>query len=194
MGKFQNQKKVYELLKYYGFSDAGAFGVLGNMEAESNTEPFRLQGDFTADRSPSLSYVSKIRSGEYSRSQFMNDRLGFGLCQWTFPTWKRELYDFGLEALDSVEWQVKFLVFHLTKWDEFAGLLNTLKTSTDLSKCTSDFLTIYEKPQVKNFKTRYSLACSIQSSVLSAVSSDFPDTLSIRFPWSDTEVTYGIVK
>ena len=41
---------IYNLLRGYGLSEAGAIGVIGNWQAESNCEPNRVQGDFSPYR------------------------------------------------------------------------------------------------------------------------------------------------
>ena len=58
---------IYNLLRGYGLSEAGALGMLGNWECESGCEPYRVQGDYQASRAISKAYVNAIVSGVSDR-------------------------------------------------------------------------------------------------------------------------------
>ena len=68
---------IYNLLRQAGMTEAGALGVLGNWECESNCEPNRVQGDFSPNRTLSKEYVAKIMNGTISRDQFAHDQKGY---------------------------------------------------------------------------------------------------------------------
>lgn len=184
--KIERYKIVYDILSSVCFTKAGIYGILGNMECESNVEACRKQGDFTNSRIHSINYVSDLRSGKISRHDFMYDKIGFGLCQWTYPVWKRELFDFGLNALDSEELQTNFLVQQLFNWSEFSDLMYTLKYCDDIYTCTKAFLEMYEKPAVLNIDSRYNAALSARDLIegsSSALTSGYqiPDTVTLIF-------------
>ena len=69
---------VYNRLRHHGITEAGALGVLGNFDCESNCEPNRLQGDFSPYRNASKQHVQDVASGKISREQFARDERGFG--------------------------------------------------------------------------------------------------------------------
>ena len=83
---------IYNLLRGYGLSEAGALGMLGNWECESGCEPYRVQGDYQSSRAISKAYVAAIEGGLSDRERFATDQKGFGLAQWTYPQRKRELF------------------------------------------------------------------------------------------------------
>ena len=85
-------EKIYALLMQGGLTDAGAFGMMGNFDCESNLEPGRLQGDFSSFRTTSKDYVQRATSGAMSKQEFMR-AIGFGLAQWTLPYRKGKLWD-----------------------------------------------------------------------------------------------------
>lgn len=193
--KLERYNIVYDVLNSAGYTKAGVYGILGNMECESNVEACRKQGDFSASRIHSVNYVSDIRSGKISCHDFMYDKIGFGLCQWTFPTWKQELYNFGFNALDSEEFQAIFLVTQLSKWTEFSDLLYTLKYCDDIYTCTKAFLEMYEKPAVLNIDARYNAALAardlIEGSTFELQNSyQIPDTITVVF--GGREVKYHV--
>ena len=84
---------IYNLLRGYGLSEAGAIGVIGNWQAESNCEPNRVQGDFSPYRTGSKQYVADVTSGKISRDQFGHDGKGFGFYQLTYFSRKLGYYD-----------------------------------------------------------------------------------------------------
>ena len=67
---------IYNRLRYHGVTQAGALGILGNFDCESNCEPNRLQGDFSPYRSTSKKYVYDVTSGRIDRDRFSNDQKG----------------------------------------------------------------------------------------------------------------------
>lgn len=154
---------IYNLLRGYGLSEAGALGMLGNWECESNCEPYRVQGDYQASRAISKAYVDAITSGRMSEEQFARDGKGFGLAQWTYPQRKRNLYDFALgcmKPIDSCSMQVDFAMWELQ--NEYSGLLSYLKTAEAIWDCTDRICREYERPAVNNVQARYEAALSIR--------------------------------
>ena len=154
---------IYNLLRGYGLSEAGALGMLGNWECESNCEPYRVQGDYQASRAISKAYVDAITSGRMSEEQFARDGKGFGLAQWTYPQRKRNLYDFALgcmKPIDSCSMQVDFAMWELQ--NEYSGLLPFLKSAEAIWDCTDRICREYERPAVNNVQARYEAALRIR--------------------------------
>ena len=154
---------IYNLLRGYGLSEAGALGMLGNWECESGCEPYRVQGDYQASRAISKAYVNAIQNGTQNRERFAMDQKGFGLAQWTYPQRKRNLWDLwkaSIHRIDDVEFQVWFAYTELVK--EYSGLLNYLKTSEAIWDCTDRICREYERPAVNNVQTRYEAALRIR--------------------------------
>lgn len=155
---------IYNLLRGYGLSEAGALGMLGNWECESNCEPYRVQGDFQSSRAISKAYVNAIESGMSDKQRFSNDQKGFGLAQWTYFARKGNLWKWweGSEyRIDSVEFQVWFAIWELT--NEYSSLLYYLKTTTDIQEACSRICKEYERPAVNNVQARYEAALRIRS-------------------------------
>ena len=154
---------IYNLLRGYGLSEAGALGMLGNWECESGCEPYRVQGDDQASRAISKAYVNAIQNGTQDRERFATDQKGFGLAQWTYPQRKRNLWDFweaDFDRIDSVELQVEFAVAELRS--EYSGLLSYLKTAEAIYDATARICKEYERPAVNNIQARYEAALRIR--------------------------------
>lgn len=157
---------IYNLLRGYGLSEAGALGMLGNWECESGCEPYRVQGDYQASRAISKAYVDAIESGRMTREQFATDQKGAFLAQWTYPQRKRNLWDLwkaSIHRIDDVEFQVWFAYTELVK--EYSGLLDYLKTAEAIWDCTDRICREYERPAVNNVQARYEAALRIRAEI-----------------------------
>ena len=159
-------ERIYALFRQGGLTEAGAFGMMGNFDCESNLEPGRLQGDFSSMRYTSRDYVARITSGALSKEAFACDSKGYGLAQWTLAYRKRKLYEFwkasGL-GIDSEIMQVRFALQELNTEGEYAGLLQMLKTSSNLYACVEAVCKNYERPQFNNIGPRYQSAQRLQN-------------------------------
>lgn len=158
---------IYNLLRGYGLSEAGALGMLGNWECESGCEPYRVQGDYQASRAISKAYVNGIESGASDRERFAMDQKGFGLAQWTYPQRKRNLWDMAKRSgkrIDSVELQVEFAIWELgqAEWCLGEALLPYLKYVTDIESAAYRICHKYECPDVNNVQARYQAALRIR--------------------------------
>lgn len=155
---------IYNLLRQAGMTEAGALGVLGNWECESNCEPYRMQGDFSANRILSKDYVAKVMNGTISRDSFAHDQKGFGLAQWTYFSRKYALYDFWKAyggALDDVQMQTEFAIKEFMR--DFIADWRLLCSSSDIYEAAKAVCYRFENPAVKNDKARYQAALRIKA-------------------------------
>ena len=146
-----SRQTIWNLLKEKGFSDVAAAGIMGNMEAESNCESNRLQGDFGTTREKSINYTKQVDEGYVSRDDFIYNGPnggGYGLCQWTYYSRKAGLYDLakmrGL-SIASEDVQIEWLCNELAQ-GEYASVLQTLRTSGSIRECSDAVLKGFEKP------------------------------------------------
>ena len=82
-----NEKIIWDYLKAKGLNDYGTAGLMGNLFAESALNPKNLQN--TYEKSLKLTdaeYTKKVDDGSYTN--FVNDKAGYGLAQWTY--WSRK--------------------------------------------------------------------------------------------------------
>ena len=96
---------IWEYLKSKGFSNVAAAALMGNMEAESNCVPYRLQGDFTTGYNRSVEYTRRLDAGTISKNEFVYNGPGgggYGLMQWTYPSRKAGLYDLAQDLTEAV--------------------------------------------------------------------------------------------
>lgn len=156
------QQIIYNRLRYHGITQAGALGILGNLDCESNCEPYRLQGDFSPYRTQSKAYVQNIMNGSISKADFCDGRVGKFIAQWTYPTRQAALWDFWKArggAIDDAAMQTDFIIEELKGYPQ---LLAFLKTTTDIFTACSRVCREYERPAVNNIDARYAAAKRIQ--------------------------------
>lgn len=159
-----SKQGIYNQLRRAGLTEAGALGMLGNFEAESNCEPNRVQNDNGPYRTVSKDYTARVTDGRISQSVFASDQRGFGLAQWTWGPRKANLHSFWKKsgkALDDPTMQVEFALKELK--EDFPRVLSLLTTSTDLYSCTSKICYEFENPDVKNVDTRFRYAKEIKA-------------------------------
>ncbi len=146
-----SKQTIWEFLKSKGFSNVAAAALMGNMEAESNCVPNRLQGDFTTGFTRSAEYTKRVDSGEISRHDFIHNGPGgggYGLMQWTYPTRKAGLYDLAKEQCLSVGdafIQVEWLVRELGQ-PEFKPVLEILQNSVSIRECSDVLVKKFLRP------------------------------------------------
>lgn len=156
-----SEQTIYNALRKGGLSPAGACAMMGNMWAESGLNPKNVQDNCTLG---DHDYTYAVDLGTISRYQFKLDKYGYGLCQWTYPTRKEELYDLANAKHVSISDEAMQLELCLTELKrDYPALYQFLCTTTDVSKATEDVCTKYEQPAVNNFKVRINAAAGYYS-------------------------------
>lgn len=149
-------KEIYDWLKNCDLTDAGVSGLLGNIKAESGIRSNNLQNGFETKLGlTDKQYTDMVNNGTYSKTQFVNDSAGYGLCQWTYWSRKLGLYEYAESInhnIDSVEMQLKYLLQELNT--RYKSVYEVLKTSNDIKKCSDTVLTQFEKPQDQSDKVK----------------------------------------
>ena len=167
------KQTIYNRLRQAGMTEAGALGVLGNWECESNCEPCRLQGDYSSSRMVSKDYTARVTSGAISRYVFGSDQKGYGLAQWTYVNYptntkgrKFDLYDFWKasgKALDDVNMQVDFALYEFKR--DFPADLAKLKVTADLGDAVQTVCARFENPAIHNISARIEAADTIRKEI-----------------------------
>jgi hypothetical protein len=89
-----NEELIWQFFKSQGFSDAGAAGMMGNLFAESALNPMNLQNSYEKKLGyTDSSYTKAVDNGTYTN--FVRDKAGYGLAQWTFWSRKEGLLNYA---------------------------------------------------------------------------------------------------
>lgn len=143
-----NEEKIWNYLKLKGFSDCGVAGLMGNLYAESGLRPNNLQNTYEGKLGMAdAEYTELVDKGSYKN--FGNDRAGYGLAQWTYPTRKAALLAYAEscgKSIGDLEMQLEFLLKELTSY----GLLSKLKAASTVLEASNIILLEFEKPASMN--------------------------------------------
>ena len=161
-----SNRTIFDGFRAAGMTPEGAAASVGNIAAESGMKPNIAQRGMTQ-----LSDEAYTAAADAGRIDFVNDGVGYGLCQWTDPPRKANLLKFARASGRSVgdeAVQVAFCVEELRRdWPE---LWQKLCSSHDLYQLTDEFCRSFENPAQPNVGTRYEYA----QQALAAFGSDAP--------------------
>ena len=154
----ENEKLVWIFLKKEGLTDAGAAGLMGNLQAESKIESIIYENSYKSTLGlTDQEYVDKVNNGEYAN--FTNDKVGFGLAQWTYYTRKQGLLNMCKSQIGDLDCQLNYLIYEFNT--DYKQILTFLQSSNDIYECTVKVMVEFENPadqseQAKN--NRYQIS------------------------------------
>lgn len=141
-----SEKTIWEYLKAQGLTDAGTAGLMGNLYAESGLRPNNLQNSYEGKLGMAdAEYTEMVDRGTYAN--FGNDRAGYGLAQWTYPSRKAALLAYAKAAGKSIgdpEMQLGFLMQELSTG--YKTVLNVLRTTVSVREASDIVLLRFERP------------------------------------------------
>lgn len=131
-------------------SPVGACATMGNMDAESAMRANNAQDGMTR-----LSDEEYTAAADNGTIDFVYDAVGYGLCQWTFYSRKRELLEFckarGVSVGNEAA-QVDFCVQEMKEY--YPALWSYLKSATGVYEAAERICVEYERPAVNNIEVR----------------------------------------
>lgn len=141
-----NEQKIWNYL-YAKLGNAyGVAGIMGNMQAESGLKPTNLQNSYESKLGyTDASYTSAVDNGSYTN--FVYDKAGYGLVQWTYWSLKRDLYNYAKSVKKSIgdlEMQLEFLCKQLS--ESYSVVWNTCKSATSVLEASNAMLLKFERP------------------------------------------------
>lgn len=148
------EQKIWSFFRGRGYTPAGIAGIMGNFQAESGLNPANAQD--TSGWADNV-YTQQVDSGTYSRNKFINDSIGYGLAQWTYWSYKQDLYDFAKQrgtSIGNLDMQLNFADQSFSS----TSLGNILKTTNNVTYASDVVLEQYERPKVYNYDTRRSFS------------------------------------
>jgi hypothetical protein len=149
-----SNRTIYEALRAAGLTHAGACGLMGNMRAESGMVSNIAQRGMTK-----LTDAQYTAAADNGLLDFTRDAVGYGLCQWTYPTRKAALLAYARARGVSVgneEMQVQFCLRELQS--DYPGVWRVLCSSADIYECAQIVCVQYERPAVNNVQARAEFA------------------------------------
>ncbi len=147
-GMVQNrntEKTIWDYLAGKGLNAYAVAGLMGNLYAESGLDPCNLQNSYNKSLDMTdAQYTAAVDDGSYG--DFVKDKAGYGLAQWTYHTRKQALFDYAKKAgasIGSLDMQLAFL------WEELQGyrsVISALKGAESVRAASDAVLLGFEKP------------------------------------------------
>ncbi len=132
---------IYARLRQLGMTAVGACGLMGNMRDESAMRANNAQDSYGRNDE---SYTAGVNAGNIG---FVNDSVGYGLCQWTAPDRKAKLlaYARGLGvSIDNEDMQTAFAVKEMK--EDFPGVWQALQATNSVYEAARIVCLKYERP------------------------------------------------
>ena len=140
------EKHIWDFLVGKIGNANGAAGLMGNLYAESGLKSNNLQNSFNKKLSiMDEEYTMLVDRGFYP--DFVKDKAGYGLAQWTFWSRKQALLDFArakAKSIGDLQMQLDFLWKELN--DSYQAVLVVLKDATSVREASDAVLLWYERP------------------------------------------------
>ena len=138
-----NEQIIWNFLKQKSFTDAGAAGLMGNLYAESALKSVIYENKYKSKLGLSdQEYVDAVNRGTYK--DFVTDKVGFGLAQWTFYTRKQALLNKCRGKIGDLNCQLSYLMDELN--NNYPTILNALRTSSNVKSCSDLVMVNFESP------------------------------------------------
>ena len=140
-----DERIIWSFLKGKGLNDFAVAGIMGNLYAESGLKSNNLENYYESKLAMTdAEYTAAVDNGTYTN--FVHDKAGYGLAQWTYYTRKQALLDFAKEcgaSIGNLNMQLDFF------WQELQGyssLLSLMQDVNDVDIATVLFLKDFERP------------------------------------------------
>ena len=139
-------KKMWNYFKSKGLNDCGVAGLMGNLYCESALRPCNLQQTYEKSLGHTdESYTLAVDNGSYTN--FVNDKAGYGLAQWTYWSLKEEMLNYHKSKGKSIgdgDTQMEFLCHQLSK--SYKSVWTTLQTAKTVLEASNAVLLKFERP------------------------------------------------
>lgn len=141
-----NTQIFWDFFKAKGLNEYGIAGLLGNIWEESGCKSNNLQNSFNKKfNMTDDEYVKAVDEGTYTN--FIDDKAGFGLAQWTHNSRKKPFYEFMKKnnySIGSFEGQLNFLYEELT--GRYKSVWQTLQDAKTIREASDVVMLKFEKP------------------------------------------------
>lgn len=142
-----SEKNIWTKLNAVIRNDYGTAGLMGNLYAESALRSINLEN--TGEKKLHLTdeeYTDMVDRNAYP--DFVTDRFGYGLAQWTYHTRKAKLLDYAHMSGVSIgdeDMQIQFLLKELLT--DFPKVFDALRNAKSVRKASDAFLKQFEQPK-----------------------------------------------
>ena len=146
-GDFGNdtERRIWQYLKGKGLNDYAVAGIMGNLYAESGLDPTNLENYYNQKLAMTdAEYTAAVDNGSYTN--FVYDKAGYGLAQWTYYTRKQRLFEFAKtwgESIGNLDLQLDFL---WREFEDYPKMMDKLHSATSVFAASNAVLLDFERP------------------------------------------------
>lgn len=141
-----SEKYIWNYLMNKIGNSYGVAGLMGNLYAESGLKPNNLQNSYNKRLNISdEEYTKHVDMNKYT--DFIKDKAGYGLAQWTFWSRKNDLLEFAKrqgKSIGDLQMQLDFLWKEIN--DSYPAVLVALKGADKVRQASDAVLLWYERP------------------------------------------------
>lgn len=141
-----NEEKIWNYFSSKFNNDYGTAGLIGNLYCESSLKPTNMQNSYEKKLGYNdETYTEAVDNGTYT--DFVHDKVGYGLAQHTFWSRKQNLLNFAKsknKSIGDLEMQLDFIYKELT--ESYKKVFNDLKNATSVSDASNSVILNYERP------------------------------------------------
>lgn len=144
-----NEVRIYQhLTEVLGYNTAAACGIMANIYAESSFNSNNLQGSYEKKLGfTDESYTAAVDNGTYTN--FVNDKAGYGLCQWTYHTRKQGLLNYAKAcgvSISDLPMQLNYFESEISVTSVGKRIRAIENTADGAYDAAYDFCENYERP------------------------------------------------
>ena len=147
-GMVQNgntEKAIWDYLAGKGLNACAVAGLMGNLYAESGLNSCNLQNSYNKKLNISdADYTAVVDAGAYP--DFVTDKAGYGLVQWTYWSRKKALLDYAKAAGTSIGDLNMQLAFMWQELQGYKAVMTVLNSAASVREASDIVLHKYEQP------------------------------------------------
>lgn len=153
-----DEGKIFDFFLSKGLKPNAVAAIMGNIKEESGCRSNNAQDSFGYD---DVQYTNNVDNGTYSKDTFINDKIGYGLVQWTYWDRKKNLYEFAQTKQTSIgdlNMQLEFLWVELNTSHQ--KILQYLQEhgNDSIDELTEYFMDEFENPSAPKLGKRQTSA------------------------------------
>lgn len=134
-----NENVIWNTLMNEIKNPYGVAGVMGNLYAESKFDP-----ECTYPKVPN--YIERLKNGDISKEEFVNDGVAFGIVQWRYHSRKESLWETAKMYNMQVTDLKLQLIFLLIEIKTYKTVWETIYTTNSCIEASDVVMLRYEKP------------------------------------------------
>lgn len=141
-----NEHTIWTYLFSQGLHEPAVFGLMGNLRAESGLNPINMENSYERKLGfNDQTYTAAVDSGAYNN--FVVDRCGYGLAQWTGEGRKCGLLNYAHRtgrSIGNIYMQLEYLMQELN--GSYRHVLDGIQAAKTIREASDIVLTKFEIP------------------------------------------------